>query len=339
MGAKKNTDLSSDEFFLTLFQTSPDIALVTRVCDAVILHVNDSFCRISQYAPEEVIGKPTIELNLYDQPSDRDMFISIMSGNGILGERAAFFRRRDGSRFSALISARSFWSSGYEYVCASIRDVSETQRKEREQRERDEELRRLFETMSQGVVYQDADGRIISANPAAERILGLDYAELNKRSSHSPEWNVIFEDGSPVPADQHPSMIALSTGKPVGPVVVGVYSAAAEGHVWLSIIATPLFRSGEQKPYQVYIIMEDISATKRARQDFQQLFHEMVDASALHEIICNEAGAPIDYRFIAVNPAFERMTGLNGQDLVGKRVLEVCRARSSIGSTPTVKSP
>jgi PAS domain S-box-containing protein len=33
--------------------------------------------------------------------------------------------------------------------------------------------RTLFETMAQGVVYQDGEGRIISANPAAERILGL----------------------------------------------------------------------------------------------------------------------------------------------------------------------
>ena len=38
---------------------------------------------------------------------------------------------------------------------------------------REEKYRTLFETMVQGVVYQDAEGRIISANPAAEEILGL----------------------------------------------------------------------------------------------------------------------------------------------------------------------
>lgn len=315
--------LSTDAFFETVFQTSPDAAIVSRVCDAVILLVNDSFCHITGYTREEVVGKTTLELGLYYDPEDRDMFLSIMSNNGLLETRPSFFRKRDGSRYSALISARSFWVEGYQYVCASIRDLSEQERLAREQSERDEELRRLFETMSQGVVYQDANGWIISANPAAERMLGLRLAELSRRTSLTPEWKTINQDGTVLSGEEHPSMLALATGKPVGPKVLGVFNEALDSHVWLSVSATPLFHEGEKKPYQVYVIMEDISETRRARQDFQQLFREMVDASALHEIICDENGNPIDYRFLAVNPAFERMTGLIGQDLVGKCVLEV----------------
>ena len=320
---KTTTELSSDGLFQTLFQTSSDAALVTRVRDAVILHVNEGFCRVTRYQPQEVVGKTTLELGLYDQPSDREMFLSIIGGAGILEERSAFFRRRDGSRFSALISARSFWSNGNEYVCASIRDISEQQRIEREQRERDEELRRLFETMSQAVIYQDIEGNLISSNPGAERLLGLSALELSQRSSDSPEWRTLREDGSYMLSGEHPSMVALRTGKPVGPMVVGVYNASLGDHVWLSVNATPLFRAGEDKPYQVYVMMEDITATRRAQRDFQQLFCEMVDASALHQIICDESGKPIDYVFLAVNPAFERMTGVSAQELVGKRILEV----------------
>lgn len=297
--------------------------MVSRVCDATIMHVNDAFCRITGYAREEVVGKTTLELGLYYNLEDRDMFLSILAEDGILATRPAYFRKRDGSKYSALITARSFWVEGYQYVCASIRDMSEQERLEREQCERDEELRRLFETMAQGIVYQDANGWIISANPAAERMLGLGMQELSRRTSYSPEWRTIHEDGTPMPGSEHPSMIAIATGKPVGPKVLAVFNEAISAHVWLSVSATPLFHEGENKPYQVYIIMEDISETKRARQDYQQLFSEMVDASALHEIICDDDGKPIDYRFLAVNPAFERMTGLKGQDLIGKRVLEV----------------
>jgi PAS domain S-box-containing protein len=51
--------------------------------------------------------------------------------------------------------------------------ITERTRAEEALKLSEEKYRTLFETMAQGVVYQDADGRIISANPAAERILGL----------------------------------------------------------------------------------------------------------------------------------------------------------------------
>ncbi len=57
--------------------------------------------------------------------------------------------------------------------------------------------------------------------------------------------------------------------------------------------------------------------------DYKVLFNEMLDGFAVHEIICDESGVPIDYRFIAVNPAFERLTGLKAQDIIGRRVKEI----------------
>ncbi len=313
----------SDAFFQTVFQTSPDAALVSRVCDGAIMHVNDGFCRITGYSREEVIGKTTRELDLYFNFEDRDLFLASMAETGILETRPADFRRRDGSRYAALISARSFWSQGYEYVCASIRDISEQQRAEQMNCERDEELRRLFETMTQGIVYQDAQGNIISANPAAIRMLGLSLFELSQRTSYTTEWKTIREDGTPLPGSEHPSMIALRTGKPFGPYALGVYNEKLSDHIWVSVFATPLFHEGESKPYQVYVIMDDITAQRKAQQNYQQLFHEMMDGFALHEIICDENGKPIDYRYVAVNPAFERMTGLRADSLIGKTVRDV----------------
>src|SRR5450631_1590658 len=62
---------------------------------------------------------------------------------------------------------------------------------------------------------------------------------------------------------------------------------------------------------------------RRAQQDYQTLFREMFDGFALHEIIRDAAGIPVDYRFIAVNPAFERMTGLSAASIVGHTVKEI----------------
>ena len=56
---------------------------------------------------------------------------------------------------------------------------------------------------------------------------------------------------------------------------------------------------------------------------YRGLFDSMIDGFALHEIICDANGEPIDYRFLEINPAFERLTGLKSADLLGRTVLEV----------------
>ncbi len=44
---------------------------------------------------------------------------------------------------------------------------------------------------------------------------------------------------------------------------------------------------------------------------------------AYHKIICDEAGKPCDYEFIEVNKAFEKLTGLAGAAIIGKRITQI----------------
>lgn len=60
-----------------------------------------------------------------------------------------------------------------------------------------------------------------------------------------------------------------------------------------------------------------------SEQRYRQLFETMLNGFALHEMIFDEHHKPVDYRFIAVNPAFEKLTGLSADAILGKTVLEV----------------
>jgi two-component system, cell cycle sensor histidine kinase and response regulator CckA len=91
--------------------------------------------------------------------------------------------------------------------------------------------------------------------------------------------------------------------------------------VWVEII-TSLYRNPGTGRVEVHGVTRDISARRRAENDYRMLFEEMLDGFALHEIICDGAGRPVDYRFLAVNPAFERLTGLKAAEIVGRTVLE-----------------
>jgi len=73
----------------------------------------------------------------------------------------------------------------------------------------------------------------------------------------------------------------------------------------------------------VVTLARDVTQERRTQREYRSLFREMLDGFALHEMIYDAHGNPSDYRFLAVNPAFERMTGLSAEQIVGKTVLEV----------------
>lgn len=137
-----------------------------------------------------------------------------------------------------------------------LQDVSERKHMEAVLRSSEERYRRLFETVAQGVVYQDAQGRITSANPAAQRILGRTLAQMQGQQGDDPGWQAQREDGSPLAADDHPAAVALRTGEPVTDVVMGV-PVPGRGLAWLLVSATPLKRHGVVE--EVYASFEDIT--------------------------------------------------------------------------------
>lgn len=102
--------------------------------------------------------------------------------------------------------------------------------------------------------------------------------------------------------------------------------------VWVEVDATPLYND-QGIPTEFIGVSRDVSARK-ATQDmlsaseerYRTLFATILEGFALHEIICDDEGHPVDYRFLDINPAFERLTGLVRDNVVGKTVLEVLPA-------------
>ncbi len=57
--------------------------------------------------------------------------------------------------------------------------------------------------------------------------------------------------------------------------------------------------------------------------EIRALFENMHDAFADHEIVLDEQGHPVDYRFLIVNPAYEALVGRKGCDLIGHKASEL----------------
>jgi len=70
-------------------------------------------------------------------------------------------------------------------------------------------------------------------------------------------------------------------------------------------------------------LCESTFTLQETENNYQMLFHEMLNAFAYHEIILNKEGKPVDFEYIDVNPAFEKIIGLKRESVVGKRVLDI----------------
>lgn len=109
------------------FNSSPYALLLTKAFDGKIFEVNDGFVQLSGYQPEEVIGKTTLEVGLWNDPEDRREFVRDLI-NGDVHEKEAKFRVKNDTYISCLISATIISILGEECILTSVNDISEINR-------------------------------------------------------------------------------------------------------------------------------------------------------------------------------------------------------------------
>ncbi|MCU0578780.1 MAG: PAS domain S-box protein [Desulfobacterota bacterium] len=180
----------------------------------------------------------------------------------------------------------------------------------------------MFETLPFGVVFQGADGRILSANRAAEEILGLSLDQMQGRTSIDPRWKAVHEDGSDFPGETHPAMEALQTGRPVNDTVMGVFNPRREEKVWIRVNAVPLFRSGERSPFQVYTTFEDISSRKEIEEALRESEEKFFKAFHASPVVMSLSSLP-DGRFLDVNDEFLNLLERTREEVIGRSSLEL----------------
>jgi len=116
----------------------------------------------------------------------------------------------------------------------------------------------LFEAIPFGCMLQDTEGRIIMANHEAQRILGFSTQEIQGKKTAELRWKTLRENGSVLPSEEYPAMVALHSGNVVSNVVIGIVQLPAETCRWVRVTALPRFRPDSAVPYQVYTFLIEI---------------------------------------------------------------------------------
>ncbi len=115
----------SEEKFRTTFMTIPDGIVLTRLTDNTFVDINEGFTAISGYAADEVIGKPVLEVEIWDDPDERARFLEEILKGGEVHNFETKGRRKDNSLFDALISAKTVTLYGKHHLISVFKDITE----------------------------------------------------------------------------------------------------------------------------------------------------------------------------------------------------------------------
>jgi sigma-B regulation protein RsbU (phosphoserine phosphatase) len=172
-------------------------------------------------------------------------------------------------------------------------------------------LRHVIESLSDGIVVADLDGRCQASNPAAHRILGRDPEGVRAGDWASTFGCLLPDRITPYPSEQMPLARALR-GEVVGNLELFMMHPGVPQGMWLSVSGAPI-RSGDGKIDGGVIVLRDNTSVKRAGARIE-LLSNVVEGTA-DVVIVTDRGGQIEY----VNPAFETVTGYTRAEVRGRR--------------------
>jgi PAS domain S-box-containing protein len=170
----------SEAKFSTAFRASPDSITISRLEDGVLREVNQVFTEAYGFSREEAVGRSALELGIWVNPEERQRLAALLRADGKATGFEATFRRRDGQLRYGMLSSSVVEIDGEICILNIARDMTEHRRMEETVRESEQRYREIVENTSDGIfvveVTEDDRFRLLSYNPAQERMLGISAA-------------------------------------------------------------------------------------------------------------------------------------------------------------------
>jgi PAS domain S-box-containing protein len=113
----------SEERFRTIFQTSPDAISINRERDGVYVDINQGFTHLAGYTRDDVIGRSTMDIDIWYNPSEGSKMVDALRRNGLVVNMEMMFRTKEDRVIAGLLSAKSITLEGVPHVLCVTRDM------------------------------------------------------------------------------------------------------------------------------------------------------------------------------------------------------------------------
>jgi PAS domain S-box-containing protein len=274
--------------------------------------VNDAYAKWYDLAPEEIVGKPVAEIvgeGLYN--SVRANLEAALSGRTVTFEVSSPYRD-GGVRYLSISYVPDIDAQGrVNGVAATINDITKIKEVEADLRRKEQELRDFLENGAVGLHWVGPDGTILWANRAELDLMGYSADEYIGR--HIAEFH----------ADEH--VIGDILHRLSAKETLHNYEArmkARDGSLKHVLISSNVLWDDEGRFAHTRCFTRDISERKRA----EEALHESEER---HRAVLEQVSEaiflldPDTGRFVAANPAFQRLLGYTAEELLDMTIYDV----------------
>jgi len=116
---------ASEEKFAKAFHSSPDAITITERDSARYIEVNEGFCRLTGYRPEEVIGRSALEMKVWADPTERALMLEKLHRDGHILHQEMHGQHRNGTIKLVEVSVEPIELNGMPCLLLTARDISE----------------------------------------------------------------------------------------------------------------------------------------------------------------------------------------------------------------------
>ena len=138
----------SEEKFAKAFHSSPNAITITSLSNGKHMEVNDTFCELIGYAPEEIIGRTAVELNLWVNTEDRARMFEALKNKSQIRNYEINFRTRSGAVKTGLLSAEIININGEECLVAVSNEITVRKQAEQALHQKNQELAATLERLN-----------------------------------------------------------------------------------------------------------------------------------------------------------------------------------------------
>jgi PAS domain S-box-containing protein len=200
-------------------------------------------------------------------------------------------------------------------ICVGLRDITPHKKLESDLRKSEEQHRSLVESLAEGVIFQSLDGRTVTCNAAAQKILRLNPGDIQKLKFPLAGRKIVDEKKRPL-SFQRIIKDRLHDRKLPRDLVIGI--ARQKKIQWLSLNVEPVRGNGDEVIGWVYTF-NDITRRKKMYRELKILI--LAANKINNSVVVTDA----ERRVVWVNKAFTHNTGYSVDEVKGKvpgRVLQ-----------------
>jgi PAS domain S-box-containing protein len=267
-------------------------------------------------------GTPMMHDTFFEMvhPDDRVRVIEVLN-KAMSGEAETTIEhrmvRQDGTVITVRDTLEVTLSRGRpNFVMGMVQDITEAESAEGRIRKMESFYQIIIDTMAEGVIVRDREGRITFHNPQVERLIG-DVNNYIERSKDGEALNLIAADGSRMRWEDLPAMVVLRTKAPVTGSLFGI--RGPQGIRWFSVNARPLITDGriESVVSTLSEVTEMIETADRERESkllYQTIVDNMVDIINITDL---------ELKFKYISPSIEKLRGFTVEECMRQSLEEI----------------